>query len=184
MSGKVRRMTHRDLTDAHITAALDRIGPLERSGGHRPDGSHEDRPAQRLDEVRLAPELAGGGQLRARVVHHTLHLGHAELGGRAEVNGHVGRRTARGQTGDGQGGDDGHGCESANTLHGQDSLTATATDGADPRTDHAGTLAGTSPSTSLRSWAHHSSRAWSRSGSPPTRRVAGRGTLTWSLACL
>ncbi|WP_246394459.1 threonine aldolase family protein, partial [Pseudonocardia pini] len=29
MSGKVRLMTHADLTDAHVTAALDRIGPLE-----------------------------------------------------------------------------------------------------------------------------------------------------------
>ncbi|GAA4701958.1 GntG family PLP-dependent aldolase [Pseudonocardia yuanmonensis] len=31
MSGKVRLMTHADLTDADVSAALDRIGPLERA---------------------------------------------------------------------------------------------------------------------------------------------------------
>ena len=41
-----------------------------------------------------------------------------------------------------------------------------------------------SPSTSESSCAHHCSSAWSRSGSPPTRRVVGRGTLTWSAAGL
>jgi threonine aldolase len=35
MSGQVRLMTHADLTDADITAALQRIGPVEgtRTGG-------------------------------------------------------------------------------------------------------------------------------------------------------
>ncbi len=33
MAGRVRLMTHADLTDADITAALDRIGPVERSRG-------------------------------------------------------------------------------------------------------------------------------------------------------
>jgi threonine aldolase len=32
MSGQVRLMTHADLTDADITSALDRIGPVERAG--------------------------------------------------------------------------------------------------------------------------------------------------------
>jgi threonine aldolase len=31
MAGKVRLMTHADLTDADVGAALDRIGPLERA---------------------------------------------------------------------------------------------------------------------------------------------------------
>ncbi|MHA6792206.1 threonine aldolase family protein [Pseudonocardia bannensis] len=40
MSGKVRLMTHADLSDADITAALDRIGPIEPAAGTRPGGPH------------------------------------------------------------------------------------------------------------------------------------------------
>jgi threonine aldolase len=34
MAGKVRLMTHADLSDADITAALDRIGPVDRGRGN------------------------------------------------------------------------------------------------------------------------------------------------------
>jgi threonine aldolase len=34
MAGRVRLMTHADLTDADITAALDRIGPVEGGRGN------------------------------------------------------------------------------------------------------------------------------------------------------
>ena len=53
---------------------------------------------------------------------------------------------------------------------------------ADQVRDPAGT--GAPPSTSDSNCAHQSSSARSRNGSPPTRRVAGRGTLTWSVADL
>ena len=52
MAGRVRLMTHADLSDADITAALDRIGPVE---GRRTDGVTGPSPRALRQGVSRAP---------------------------------------------------------------------------------------------------------------------------------
>ena len=62
MAGRVRLMTHADVTDADITAALDRIGPVEAGRGGR-DGARAPFAAPRRGPRRRRP-LSARGRLR------------------------------------------------------------------------------------------------------------------------
>ena len=59
MSGQVRLMTHADLTDAHITAALDRIGPVETGRAAYAPASRDAATALRSTTGRAPARPAG-----------------------------------------------------------------------------------------------------------------------------
>jgi threonine aldolase len=64
MSGKVRLMTHADLTDADIALALDRIGPVEPGRSTTPSAAASPAPPTAHRALRRAPGAAGRAPAR------------------------------------------------------------------------------------------------------------------------